>query len=484
MNCCCVSCGLSCRQTPNDERLAYPSRMEIYQWNQKRTQTSPIARSILFSLRSYVCVRVSATQTGIFGEFWTETCVLIFPVATNLHCDEISHFQFIPNCRRCMYNDPPIRLNVETYFSKAHFLLSKTKIELKTAANSQINSMKLRRTYSSAAIFSKYFTRKKFNVVRFCRNCSSTLSLSQYAVPCALSTSFATREQHRRSHECAVPFCFVRAHHTHYHTHRSVSVAFSIPLAFCAILSVCVCVLRLRAMLPRLTNARACALTHTHNDRNVKSNMLPIHGSASSKRIQLPFDCPNGWFSWRIESVGDCWTSHCGWKETRRKIQKGHIHTIVVTTPKNRSVEKFSVENPVPLSPKSRLIVNYWVQKNETKRKERFDGDIKRKWKSENSIWKTICLAICWANWTTGELFARIFFLFAARSVAKSKWKKKTTAGFCIAFCIGTRNAYKSYKFGDTNTISELWIVADTVSICRPCVRVFFAPASVCTRKN
>lgn len=51
-----VSSALSCRQTPKDERLAYPPRMGIYQWQ----ETSPFSLAPFLSLSLSFCVSVCA----------------------------------------------------------------------------------------------------------------------------------------------------------------------------------------------------------------------------------------------------------------------------------------------------------------------------------------------------------------------------------------------------------------------------------------
>lgn len=167
----------------------------------------------------------------------------------------------------------------------------------------------------------------------------------------------------------------------------------------------------------------------------------------------------------------------CGWKRVKAENpERTHTPPILfVTTRKTEAWKICSVENPCfPLSPKSPF--SLWIIENRklNETKGLFDGD---KSANENqkiqfeklSVWPFVGQIERLVNYSLA-LFSSSLLV----SVAKSKWEKKTTVGFGIAFCIGTRNAYKSYKFGDTNTISELWIVADTVSICRPCVRGFF----------
>lgn len=162
----------------------------------------------------------------------------------------------------------------------------------------------------------------------------------------------------------------------------------------------------------------------------------------------------------------------CGWKRVKAENpERTHTPPILfVTTRKTEAWKICSVENPFSSVAKiSILIVNYWGPK--TKRNERtIRRRQKRKWKSENSIWKTICLAICWANWTTSELFAGTFFLFAAR-VGGEVEVKKLRSDLALHFASG-RETHTNH----TNSVTlirsvncESWRIP-SLSAVRVCV--------------
>lgn len=282
------------------------------------------------------------------------------------------------------------------------------------------------------------------NVVRFCPRkysttcrCLSLVLCAVYALSMCLYRKFIRneREQHRRNHECAVPFCFVRAHRTltnTLHTH-SLSLSLSIwhSLLAVAFRRVLVCV-RVYVRSVRLTNARACALIQTHNDRLLKtSNMLPIHGSPSSKWIQLPFDCPNGWLSWRIFIAQlRIESSHCGWEETGGKDPgKDTICCYNTRKPRANRKKRFFTG-----------IIQYRISHCDRCRNKGIfascdSAEVQMKIRKFNS--RNYLFAICWPNWASGLRFplrrsdGRIFGCILHR----------------------TRNAYKSHERAHSVTL-------------------------------
>lgn len=201
-------------------------------------------------------------------------------------------------------------------------------------------------------------------------------------------------------------------------------------------------------------------LKHTHNDRLRRAICYQCMARRAGKWIQLPFDCPNGWFSWRTLSLTSVQFERAtvGEKRDRREKKKKKKHPertqfLVTTHQKNRSKENFHLENPIPFA-KSHCMVNKIETGGKTK-KSRFSRRQKCKWKSENSIWKTICLPFVGQierEWST----VRLVVVLAFAEVNKIR------SDFWVAFLHSDKwdATHKSYTFGDTNTISELWIVA------------------------
>lgn len=182
----------------------------------------------------------------------------------------------------------------------------------------------------------------------------------------------------------------------------------------------------------------------------MKSNMLPIHGSASSKWIQLPFDCPNGWFSWRKISLirFERAKRHCGWKE-RQTENPERTPTLFLGTAQKHKTRKIHSKSTF-----HREFIA--VSEENTILHDRQ----KCKWKSENSIFEK--LSVCHLLDKVNE-----WIFFSCRS---RMWKKYGWIFGCILH--RTRNAYKSYTYIHSVTLIRSVNCESLRILCR--VRVCF----------